>query len=170
MGDCLVIKGGYVRCPYCGVLDVGVLESRLAEDETSVRRRRECNRCHKRFTTYERVEGVDLIVLKKGGRKEAFDREKLKRGLIKATWKRSVSMADIEKLIDEVERKLKQRQSTEFASDEIGKLVLTRLKKIDMASYLAFASVYHNFQAVADFKQAVDEVYEAEQKAREIDK
>jgi len=151
-----------MRCPYCGVLDVGVLESRLAEDETSVRRRRECNRCHKRFTTYERVEGVDLVVVKKGGRKEAFDREKLKRGLIKATWKRSVSTADIEKLIDEVERKLKLRKSTEFRSEDLGRLVLNRLKKLDLASYLAFASVYFNFQEVEDFKKAVDEVYEEE--------
>ena len=157
-----------MRCPYCGVIDVGVLESRLAEDETSVRRRRECNRCRKRFTTYERVEGVSLIVVKRDGRKESFDREKLKRGLIRATWKRSVSMADIEKLIDEVERKLKLRKSTEFRSDELGKLLLTRLKKIDLASYLAFASVYHNYQGIGDFKRAVDEVWQEEKQEKEI--
>ncbi len=146
-----------MRCPYCGVLDVGVLESRLAEDDTTVRRRRECNRCHKRFTTYERVEGVDLVVVKKDGRREPFDRDKLKRGLIKATWKRSVSMADIEKLIDDVERKLKMRKSTDFRGREVGRLVLNRLKKLDLASYMAFASVYYNFQDLADYRQALED-------------
>lgn len=147
-----------MRCPYCGVLNVGVLESRLAEDETTVRRRRECNSCHKRFTTYERVEGVDLVVVKKDGRREPYSREKLKKGLIRATWKRSVSMADIEKLLDEVERKLKQRQSTEFRSWEVGKLVLNRLKKLDLASYMAFASVYYNFTELDDYKRVLEEV------------
>lgn|SRR5690606_15485718 len=147
-----------MRCPYCGVLDVGVLESRLAEDETSVRRRRECNRCHKRFTTYERVEGVDLTIVKSDGRREPFDRDKLKRGLIKATWKRSVSMADIEKLVDDVERTLKMGSSTEFDSKELGGLVLNRLKKVDLASYLAFASVYFNFTDIEDYKKALAEV------------
>lgn len=142
-----------MRCPYCSVLDVGVLESRLAEDSTSVRRRRECNRCHKRFTTYERVESVDMIVLKKDGRREAYNREKLKRGLIKATWKRSVSMSDIEKMIDEIERKLKARKSTEFKSEVLGRLILNRLKKIDLASYMAFASVYYNFLDLEDYKR-----------------
>ncbi len=157
-----------MRCPYCGILNVGVLESRLAEDETSVRRRRECNSCHKRFTTYERVEGVDLVVVKRDGRRETFSREKLKRGLIKATWKRKVSAADIEKLIDEVERKLKGRSSTEFSSREVGRLVLNRLKKLDLASYLAFASVYNNFTEVDDYKRAVDEAV-AEVKKSELE-
>jgi len=147
-----------MRCPYCGVIDVGVLESRLAEDDTTVRRRRECNRCGKRFTTYERVEGIDLIIVKKDGRREVFDREKLKRGLTKATWKRAVSISDIEKLIDDVERKLMQRKSTEVRSWEVGKLVLNRLKKLDVASYMAFASVYHNFRDINDYEQMLKEV------------
>lgn len=147
-----------MRCPYCKVLDVGVLESRLAEEDTTIRRRRECNRCGKRFTTYERVEGIDLIIVKKDGRKERFDREKLKKGLTKATWKRKVSVADIEKLIDEVERKLMQRKSTEIKSWELGKLVLNRLRKLDLASYMAFASVYYEFKGVEDYKAALDEV------------
>jgi len=149
---------GKMRCPYCGVIDVGVLESRLAEDDTTVRRRRECNRCGKRFTTYERVEGIDLIIVKKDGRREVFDREKLKRGLTKATWKRAVSISDIEKLIDDVERKLMQRKSTEVRSWEVGKLVLNRLKKLDVASYMAFASVYHNFRDINDYEQMLKEV------------
>lgn len=147
-----------MRCPYCGIIDVGVLESRLAEDETSVRRRRECNRCHKRFTTYERVEAIELVVVKKDGRKETFDREKLKKGLIRATWKRKVSMSDIEKLLDEVERKLRLRKSTESKSSEVGKLVLNRLKKLDLVSYLAFASVYYNFEEIEDFERVLEEM------------
>ena len=147
-----------MRCPYCGVVDVGVLESRLAEEDTSIRRRRECNRCGKRFTTYERVEGIDLSIVKKDGRRERFDREKLKRGLTKATWKRKVSVSDIEKLIDEVERKLMQRKSTEVRGSDVGKLVLNRLKKLDLASYMAFASVYYEFEGIEDYKKALDEV------------
>lgn len=157
-----------MRCPYCGVVDVGVLESRLADEDTSVRRRRECNRCNKRFTTYERVETIDLMVLKKDGRKEAFDREKLKKGLIRATWKRKVSMSDIEKLIDEVERKLRSRKTTEFKSYEVGRLVLNRLKKLDLSSYLAFASVYYNFECLGDYKQALEVIDETEE--MEVDK
>lgn len=153
-----------MRCPYCGVLDVGVLESRLAEDSTSVRRRRECNRCNKRFTTYERVESLDMVVLKKDGRKENYNREKLKKGLIKATWKRTVSMSDIEKMLDEIERKLRARKSTEFKSEELGRLILNRLKKLDLASYLAFASVYHNFEGIGDYRKLLDQL-EAEKQA-----
>jgi len=147
-----------MRCPYCGVIDVGVLESRLAEEDTSIRRRRECNRCGKRFTTYERVEGIDLSIVKKDGRKERFDREKLKRGLTKATWKRKVSVSDIEKLIDEVERKLMQRQSTEVKAADVGRLVLNRLKKLDLASYMAFASVYYEFEGIDDYKKTLEEI------------
>lgn len=157
-----------MRCPYCGVLDVGVLESRLAEDSTSVRRRRECNRCNKRFTTYERVETIDMVVLKKDGRKENYNREKLKRGLIKATWKRSISMSDIEKMLDEIERKLRARKSTEFKSEELGKLILNRLKKLDLISYLAFASVYHNFENIDDYRSILNQI-EIEQKTGRTD-
>lgn len=144
-----------MRCPYCGVVDGGVLESRLADDDSSVRRRRICNRCHKRFTTYERVETLDMVVIKKGGRKEVFDREKLKRGLIRATWKRSVSMAEIEKLIDDVERKLRLKKSTQFESRVVGRLVLNRLKALDVTSYLAFASVYYNYTSMSDYQKAL---------------
>lgn len=147
-----------MRCPYCGVLDVGVVESRLAEESTSVRRRRECNRCHKRFTTYERVDCLDMTVVKKDGRREAYNRDKLKRGLIKATWKRSITMADIEKMLDEIERSLRRHHSTEFDSNQLGQIVLDRLKELDFASYLAFASVYYNFDCIEDYKQALTQL------------
>jgi transcriptional repressor NrdR len=147
-----------MQCPYCKETDLGVLESRVAEDGLSIRRRRRCNGCHKRFTTYERVEGIDMSVIKKDGTVQPFNREKIKRGLVKATWKRPVSMEDIEALVDEVEAQLRLRKSTTIRSYEIGKLVIRRLKKLDALSYLLFASVYNDFTGVEDFKREVDKL------------
>jgi transcriptional repressor NrdR len=144
-----------MKCPYCGESDSSVLESRLTEDESSIRRRRECNKCEKRFTTYERIEGIDLVVVKKDGTRETFDREKIKKGLMKATWKRPVSIEQIEKLVEDVERKLRRRKSKEVKSWEIGKLVITRLRKLDPVGYLLFASVYRDFQDIDDFKREI---------------
>ncbi len=140
-----------MKCPYCGSTESSVLESRLNEDENSIRRRRECGSCEKRFTTYERVEGIDLTVVKKDGARESFDREKIKKGLMKATWKRPVTIEDIERLIDNVEQKLRRRRSNEIKSWEIGNMVMTRLKRIDPVGYLLFASVYRDFQDIDDF-------------------
>lgn len=147
-----------MQCPYCQSLNHRVLESRLAEDGKSIRRRRECDKCHKRFTTYERVEGVDLKVLKKDGHVEEFDREKIRRGLIKATWKRPVKVEDINDLIDEVEAKLRSRQTSTVRSWEIGSLVIRRLKKLDPFGYLLFASVYRDFDSLEDFKREIDQL------------
>jgi len=147
-----------MRCPYCGSDEHGVLESRVSEDGASMRRRRECEKCEKRFTTYERVEGVDLIVIKKNGEKEVFDREKVKKGLIKATWKRPVTMDQIEELIDEIEMMLRRRKSTEIKSWEVGNLVINRLKKIDDIAYLLFASVYKDFGELVDFEREIKEL------------
>lgn len=140
-----------MRCPYCHHPDTQVLESRLAENGESFRRRRRCEKCDKRFTTYERVEGVDLTVVKKEGHAEPFDREKLRKGIVKATWKRPVSMADIDALLDDVEKKLRTRTSITIKSWEIGNLVMNRLRKLDPVSYLLFASVYKDFQSLEDF-------------------
>lgn len=147
-----------MKCPYCGLLDSSVLESRLSDEDQRIRRRRECNSCEKRFTTYERVEGIDLKVVKKDGRNESFDREKVKKGLMKATWKRPVSMEQIEVLIDDVERMLRRRKSKEIKSWEVGNLVITRLKKLDPVGYLLFASVYRDFQDIEDFKRELREL------------
>lgn len=144
-----------MKCPYCGHSDSSVLESRLSEDEQSIRRRRECNRCKKRFTTYERVEGIDLVVIKKDGSREEFDREKIKKGLMKATWKRPVSIEQIEKLIEDVERRLRRRRNKEVKSWEIGKLVIGRLRRLDPVGYLLFASVYRDFQDIDDFQREI---------------
>ncbi|MDQ5951236.1 MAG: transcriptional repressor NrdR [Patescibacteria group bacterium] len=144
-----------MKCPYCGKQNTSVIDSREAEDQTSIRRRRSCMECGKRFTTYERVEGIELKVIKKDGAREDFSRDKLRRGIVKATWKRPVPMNEVEMLIDDVERKLRQREVNEVKSWEIGNLVINRLKKLDPLSYLLFASVYRDFESVEDF---VDEI------------
>jgi len=145
-----------MQCPYCQSLNHRVLESRITEDGKSIRRRRECDKCRKRFTTYERVEGVDLKVLKKDGHIEDFDREKIRRGLTKATWKRPVKTEEVEAIIDEVETKLRCRDSSTVRSWEIGSLVIRRLKKLDPLGYLLFASVYRDFEGLEDFKKEID--------------
>lgn len=144
-----------MKCPYCGKTETSVVDSREAEDVTSIRRRRSCGECGKRFTTYERIEGIELKVLKKNGNKEQFSRDKLRRGIVKATWKRPVSMSDVESLIDEIERKLLQKEVCEVKSWEIGNLVINRLKKIDPLSYLLFASVYRDFENLEDFEKEI---------------
>jgi len=142
-----------MKCPYCSVAETIVVDSREADEQTCIRRRRACTNCDKRFTTYERIEGLDLKVLKKDGLKEDFSREKLRRGIVKATWKRPVPMATIDELIEEVERTLRQKQGVEIKSWEIGNLVIERLKKIDKLSYLLFASVYRDFASLDDFAE-----------------
>lgn len=144
-----------MKCPYCGKQNTSVIDSREAEDQTSIRRRRSCMECSKRFTTYERVEGIELKVIKKDGAREDFSRDKLRRGIVKATWKRPVPMNEVELLIDDVERRLRQREVNEVKSWEVGNLVINRLKKLDPLSYLLFASVYRDFESVEDF---VDEI------------
>lgn len=155
-------------CPYCKNENNSVLESREADDGESVRRRRECKACGKRFTTYERVEGVDMRVIKKDGTIEPFEREKIKRGLVKATWKRPVKLEEIEELIDEVEEKLRFRKTTNIRSWEIGKLVVSRLKRIDPLSYLLFASVYRDFESVEDFMREIENLKQENGKRKKV--
>ncbi len=144
-----------MQCPYCHHEDTSVLESRITAEGGAMRRRRECVKCSKRFTTYERAEGVDIRVVKKTGKVEDFDREKLKRGVMKATWKRPVSMEQIEAMVDEIERILRRKTTTEVRSWEVGNLVINRLKKIDPLAYLLFASVYREFENLSDFEEEI---------------
>ncbi|PIS08825.1 transcriptional regulator NrdR [Candidatus Beckwithbacteria bacterium CG10_big_fil_rev_8_21_14_0_10_34_10] len=145
-------------CPYCSSQETSVLESRDSEDGTVVRRRRECNKCRKRFTTYERVEIIDLKVVKKEGHVEDFDREKIRQGIIKACEKRPCDEEEIESIIDDIEMRLLNRKSTEISSSDIGRLVLTRLKKLDQVAYLRFASVFLEFDDVKEFKKIIREI------------
>lgn len=151
-----------MHCPYCQYENTSVLESRIAEDGGTMRRRRACPKCEKRFTTYERAEGVDIRVIKKSGKIENFDREKLKHGVMKATWKRPVTIEEIENLIDEVEGVLRKKSSMEVRSWEIGNLVINRLKKLDPLAYLLFASVYRDFQSLTDFQEEIKKLEELE--------
>ncbi|MBT4124324.1 MAG: transcriptional repressor NrdR [Candidatus Pacebacteria bacterium] len=142
-------------CPFCKESNLAVVDSRDAEGGEATRRRRECEECGRRFTTYERAEGIDLKVLKKDGTKELFNRDKIKKGLIKATWKRPVSVAEIEALVSEVESKLRDKGLSELKSWEIGNLVINRLKKLDALGYLLFATVYRDFESLEDFKEEI---------------
>ena len=144
-----------MKCPYCSYYDTSVLDSRDSEDLGSIRRRRECLKCEKRFTTYERVDMVDLIVLKKDGRREQFDRKKLMTGMLKATEKRPVTMDQIEKAVDEIEMELRKRESIEIPSADMGDIVLKRLKKLDELAYIRFASVYRSFDDLETFEKEV---------------
>ncbi len=144
-----------MKCPYCSYYDTSVLDSRDSEDLGSIRRRRECLKCEKRFTTYERTDMVDLIVLKKDGRREQFDRKKLMTGMLKATEKRPVTLDQIEKAVDEIEMELRKRDSIEIPSADMGDIVLKRLKKLDELAYIRFASVYRSFDDLETFEKEV---------------
>ncbi len=147
-----------MNCQYCGQNNTVVIDSRDSEDGVAIRRRRKCEDCGRRFTTYERAENLELKVIKKDGTKEDFSREKIKRGLIKATWKRPITIDQIDELIDEVEQKLKVMGSKEIKSWQIGNLVINRLKKLDTLGYLLFATVYRDFDSVEDFKAEINKV------------
>ena len=134
-----------MKCPYCGLSETEVVETRDSEDLETIRRRRECLKCGKRFTTYERVENINLVVIKKDSRREQFDRDKLKRGIIRSCEKTKVSMEDIERIVTEVERELRGADSVEVDSKKIGQMVAARLKKIDKVAYIRFSSVFRRF-------------------------
>ncbi len=142
-----------MRCPYCIKSDSKVLDSRPNDDRTAIRRRRECLECLRRFTTYEKVEEAPILVLKKNGEKELFDRNKIIRGLSRACEKRDISFGEIEKFIDEIEKELANQLISEISSKELGELVLNNLRKLDEVAYVRFASVYKDFKDVEAFKK-----------------
>ena len=140
-----------MKCPYCGELEDKVIDSRLAKDGYSIRRRRECLHCCRRFTTYEKVEEIPLMIIKKDGRREELSREKLRAGMLRACEKRDVSIDSIELFIDELERDLQESESREVPSVEIGEKVMEKLHQLDEVAYVRFASVYREFKDVSDF-------------------
>ena len=144
-----------MKCPYCNFENTDVLETRDSEDLSVTRRRRNCVKCEKRFTTYERVESVPITVIKKDERRETFDREKLKRGIWRASGKTTIKADDVDRIVDEVERELIAGDTTEVASKKIGELVAKRLKKLDKIAYIRFASVFRQFVDVEDFEREV---------------
>ena len=144
-----------MKCPYCNHETTEVLETRDSEDLAVTRRRRTCSKCEKRFTTYERIESVPLTVIKKDERRETFDREKLKRGIWRASGKTTIKAEDVDRIVDEVERELIGGETTEVTSKKIGELVAKRLKKLDKVAYIRFASVFRRFVDVEDFEREV---------------
>lgn len=142
-----------MRCPYCAITDSEVVETRVSEDFTSTRRRRECKNCGKRFTTYERVERAPMIVIKKDGRREQFSRDKLRSGVLKSTQKTTVTGAQIESIVNDIEREVRNGDSIEVESTTIGQVVASKLKSLDKVAYIRFASVFRQFVDVEEFEK-----------------
>jgi len=140
-----------MKCPYCGNDNTRVIDSRPADDNSSIRRRRICDDCNKRFTTYEKVETIPLIIIKKDNNRETYDRAKIESGLIRACHKRPVSAAQITKLVDDVENEITQMEEKEIPSEVVGELVMNKLKNLDEVAYVRFASVYREFKDVNTF-------------------
>ena len=149
-----------MKCPYCGYLESKVVDSRPADEGASIRRRRECLSCHKRFTTYETMESLPLMVIKKDGSRQSFDRSKVMGGLIRACEKRPVSYQTLEGLVAEIELSLQNQIDREVSSSQIGELVLERLKQLDEVAYVRFASVYREFKDVDSFMAELKQLME----------
>jgi transcriptional repressor NrdR len=140
-----------MKCPYCGEIDNKVMDSRLSKDGTVIRRRRECIDCGRRFTTYEQIEEIPVMIIKKDGRREVFSREKVRQGMARACEKRNISVEIIEEFIDNLERDLKEFEEKEIPSSIIGEKIMTKLHELDEVAYVRFASVYREFKDVNDF-------------------
>ncbi|NLE12934.1 MAG: transcriptional repressor NrdR [Clostridiales bacterium] len=146
-----------MKCPTCGYTESKVIDSRPS-DNASIRRRRECIACGRRFTTYETIDTVPLVVIKKDGRREIFDRNKILTGLVKSAYKRPVKLEELEKLAAEVESELQGRLRGEVASEEVGELVMEKLKQLDEVAYVRFASVYREFKDAETFRQELEKM------------
>ena len=140
-----------MRCPFCGHLEDKVVDSREAKDGDAIRRRRECLECGRRFTSYERIDEIPYMVVKKDGRRETFDRNKIMSGLMRACEKRPISTAQLESIVDEVEKEVQDSLDREVSTSEIGKIIMRRLKSLDKVAYVRFASVYLEFEDVSAF-------------------
>ena len=149
-----------MRCPYCAFPESKVIDSRPADDGASIRRRRECLSCRKRFTTYETMESLPLVVIKKDGSRQSFDRNKVLGGLIRACEKRPVPYHSLEEMTNEIEQVLQSKMEREVSSSEIGELVMERLKKVDEVAYVRFASVYRQFKDINTFMYELNKLLE----------
>ena len=145
----------HMKCPFCGYIDTKVSDSRPNENHTAIRRRRECIKCQKRFTTYEKIETIPLIVIKKDNNREPYDRTKIQRGILSACYKRPVSADRIEQLVDDIENDIFALGNSEIKSNVIGEIVMNRIKDVDQVAYVRFASVYREFKDVNTF---IDEI------------
>ena len=147
-----------MKCPFCGAEDTKVTDSRDSSEAFEIRRRRECEKCQKRFTTYERIETHPLVVIKKDGRRESFLYEKLMSGITKSCQKRDVSMEDMKEAGREIENSLREEDTSEIPSGVIGELVIKKLKRLDKVAYIRFASIYKDFEDVTDFEREIKSI------------
>jgi transcriptional repressor NrdR len=155
-----------MKCPYCAFTDNHVIDSRLSKDKNVIRRRRECNECGRRFTTYERVEEMLPFVIKKDGRREPFDRMKILAGLRKACQKRPVSANALERLVDRIESKFQEVSEKEIKSTEIGEAIMNELRQVDEVAYIRFASVYRSFKDIDEFLREVKQIQDYREKGK----
>jgi len=153
-----------VKCPYCAYKEDKVVDSRATQEESAVRRRRECLKCGKRFTTYEYIEEVSLMVIKKDGRREPFDRKKILSGIVRACEKRPVSIEKMEDIVIQVERAIQKKSDREVLSSKIGELVMEKLKLMDDVAYVRFASVYRQFKDVGQFMVELKDILNKEKR------
>ena len=144
-----------MKCPFCGDQESKVVDSRHSEDGSSIRRRRECLNCQRRFTTYEVVESLPVIVVKRDGSRQSFDRNKILNSMMRAFDKRKVDVADLERITTEIEQSIQNTLDREISTDKIGEMVMERLKPIDEVAYIRFASIYHQFQDASSFLQEI---------------
>lgn len=142
-------------CPFCGEKELKVIDSRASDDTKSIRRRRECEACHQRFTTYERIEEVPIVVVKKNGLREEFDRSKILNGIVKACWKRPISLSDIEGCVSEIENEIYSLGKMEIDTIQIGEVVMKKIRQMDQIAYVRFASVYKQFKDIDSFIEAI---------------
>ena len=147
-----------MKCAYCGCMQSRVVDSRQSEDGTAIRRRRECENCGRRFTTYERIDLVPLMIVKKDQTREAFDVEKLRSGIVKSCEKRPVSLGKIDELVRDIEQKLNNQPDSEITSKMVGELVMDGLKKLDEVAYVRFASVYRQFRDIQSFRDELNKL------------
>lgn len=155
-----------MKCPFCGFIDNKVIDSRLGKDKNVIRRRRECNECGRRFTTYERIEEVLPLVIKRDGRREPFDRMKILAGLRKAAQKRPISQNALERIVDRVETVIQETGEKEIKSTVIGEMIMNELYELDGVAYVRFASVYRSFKDVEEFLREVVKLQEAREKKK----
>ncbi|HAZ36537.1 MAG TPA: transcriptional regulator NrdR [Clostridiaceae bacterium] len=153
-----------MKCPFCNYSETKVLDSRPTEDNLSIRRRRECLRCQKRFTTYEKVEDIPVYVIKKDGSREPFNKRKILNGMLKSCEKRPIAISDLEKIVDDIEMQINNTMQQEVRSDYIGELVMQHLKKLDDVAYVRFASVYKQFKDINSFADELQKILEENKK------
>ena len=156
-----------MKCPFCGYLQDKVVDSREAKDGDSIRRRRECLECGRRFTSYERIDEVPYMVVKKDGRRETFDRGKIMNGLLRACEKRPISASQLESLVNSVEKYVQDSPDRERRTEQVGKMIMRRLKELDKVAYVRFASVYLEFEDVSEFMEELKILVRGREKAKQ---